>query len=143
MAVLVMSESRGGKSKGRSEYTWYGRIVFGLMADRDIRNPTELFRRIEALGGYPRRLSEATTNNILKGKQGAPFEFHQYTTVVLDQVRALTAEEREELEDAFAWGQRHVSDAGYNRENVERAYDFVAEMRRKQEEDGDDQTEGI
>ncbi len=115
----------------RNEYTWYGRLVFRLMADRGIRNPTEMFRRIDALGGYPRRLSGATVGNILKGEQGAPFEFHQYATVVLDQEKPLTDDEREELEEAFTWGQKHSPDLGYSRETLERAYGFVEEMRRK------------
>lgn len=130
MAVLTMPSGKS-EGKSRSEYTWYGRISFGLMADRDIRNPTELFRRIEALGGYPRRLSPATIINIFKGEQGAPFEFQQYLTVTLDQAKPLSSEEKEELEDAFVWGQKHVADAGYTRENIERAHEYVREMRRK------------
>lgn len=129
MGVTAMSERESGRT--RSEYTWYGRVVFALMADRDIRNPTELFKRIETLGGYPRRLSPATIINAFKGAQAVPFELHQYTTVVLDQAKALSTEERDELEDSFAWGQKHIPDAGYGRENVERAHDFVKEMRRK------------
>lgn len=127
----MSSRPRSGDEQARSEYTWYGRLIFRLMADRDIRNPTQLYRRIDALGGYPRRLSGDTVGNIMKGKQGAPFEFHQYATVVLDQAKPLTDEEREELEDAFTWGQKHSPELGYGRETVERAYGFVEEMRER------------
>lgn len=130
MGVALMTER-----VGRSEYTWYGRVVFGLMADRDIRNPTEMSRRIEAMGGYPRRMSGATVGNILKGNQNAPFEFQQYVTVILDQEKALTNEEREELKDAFTWGQKHAPELGYTRETLERAYSFVEEMRRLRSSD--------
>lgn len=126
MVVALM-----GKRDSRSEYTWYGNLLFRLMAARGIRNPTEMYRRIDALGGYPRRLSGATVGNIMQGKQGAPFEFHQYATVVLDQVEPLTEEDREELEDAYTWGQKHEPELGYGRETLERAYGFVEEMRRK------------
>lgn len=127
----MATERRRERGDSPPEYTWYGRVVNGLMADRDIRNPTQMFRRMDALGGYPRRLSPATVGNVLKGVQGAPFEFHQYATVVLDQAKPLADEEREELKDAFTWGQRHSPDLGYGRETLERAYGFVEEMRRE------------
>lgn len=140
MSVAVVPEK--SSDRNRSEYTWYGGVVFSLMADRDIRNPTELFRRVEALGGYPRRLSPATIINAFKGVQGVPFELHQYITVILDQAKPLTTEQREELEDSFAWGQKHVPGSGYERENVERAHEFVREMRRRRDTGKEDDPTG-
>jgi hypothetical protein len=140
MAVLA-TERRKEDGGGPPEYTWYGRVLDRLMYDRGIRNPTQMFRRIKALGGYPRRLkTAATVANILKGVQNAPFEFHQYATVVLDQAKPLTEEEREQLEEAFTWGQKHPAELGYGRENLERAYGFVEEMRREHE--SSDEEEG-
>lgn len=136
--ALLATERRRPEGSAPSEYTWYGRVVNRLMADRDIRNPTQMYRRVDALGGYPRRLSGATVGNILKGNQGVPFEFHQYTTVVLDQAKPLTVEEREELEEAFTWGQKHSPEQGYGRETLERAYGFVEEMRREYGLEGDE-----
>lgn len=121
-----------GRRPPHSGYTWFGRVVDRQTRDRGIMNATEHFRRIDAIGGYPRRLSPATIINMLKGEQPVPQAFKDYTVLVMEAERPLSEAERDELDAAFAGGQVHPEDFAITEENREIARRFVAELRERE-----------
>lgn len=111
----------------RAEYTEFGVYAFKLMIERNIRTPTEMARRIIAKPGYPLKISGQTVGNYLKGIHRVPPEFLHYATAVLNDVKPLTSEEREQLGQLFAWRQRHPGTGAISAENMRKAQDFIKE----------------
>lgn len=119
MELARMSEVENG------DYTPFGVTADRLMADRQIRTPTELDRRIKAEGGYPRRISPQTIINYFKGEHNVPWEFLQYFVVVLNSVKALTDDELEELGHNYAWRQRGSGVSAVTVDSARRAQEYI------------------
>lgn len=123
-------------SKGRrqSEFTRFGDVLSGQLAKRGIRSHAELERRIKARGDYPRRISDETIRNYFRGEHAVPPVFLLTAVDEMNKVLPVTSAERDELEEAYAWGQ------GFNvssimPENIARAMDFITEIPPDEEEE--------
>ena len=95
MAVLVMAE--------REAFTLLGWHVRELMSRKRVRNQDDLAERI-SVAGYP--ISQPAVSKILRGKSEPSRGFISTLAVALD----LTAEERRELADVFAYNDASVSE---------------------------------
>ena len=95
MAVLVMAE--------REAFTLLGWHVRELMGRKRVRNQDDLAERI-SVAGYP--ISQPAVSKILRGKSEPSRGFISTLAVALD----LTAEERRELADVFAYDEASVSE---------------------------------
>lgn len=121
----------------RGEYTPFGIYSFKLMIDRNIKNPTELARRIEAKGGYPRRISGQTVGNYFKGLHSVPWEFLQYQVAVFNDADELTDAELEALGTNYAWRQKKPGAGGVTVDNAKRAQQFIKDIEaRRKNSDG-------